>query len=56
MSIFQNYSGAFLEDAVVVSCGHSFGGFMLKRVMETVRNSNMHLNFYAVDLPKQIIV
>ncbi|KAF8015344.1 hypothetical protein BT93_H0989 [Corymbia citriodora subsp. variegata] len=30
-------SGAFLEDAVVVSCGHSFGGFMLKRVLETSR-------------------
>lgn len=30
-------SGAFLEDAVVVSCGHSFGGFMLKRVIETSR-------------------
>lgn len=30
-------SGAFLEDAVVVSCGHSFGGQMLRRVMETSR-------------------
>ncbi len=30
------FSGAFLEDAVVVSCGHSFGGQMLRRVMETV--------------------
>ncbi|MBA0550807.1 hypothetical protein Golob_021721, partial [Gossypium lobatum] len=27
-------SGAFLEDAVVVSCGHSFGGLMLKRVLD----------------------
>ncbi|KAL0918409.1 hypothetical protein M5K25_010416 [Dendrobium thyrsiflorum] len=30
-------SGAFLEDAVVVSCGHSFGGHMLKKVMEMAR-------------------
>ncbi|XP_057962530.1 uncharacterized protein LOC131154055 isoform X1 [Malania oleifera] len=30
-------SGAFLEDAMVVSCGHSFGGFMLRRVIETSR-------------------
>lgn len=30
-------SGAFLEDAVVVSCGHSFGGHMLKKVLEIAR-------------------
>nr|KJB15261.1 hypothetical protein B456_002G167300 [Gossypium raimondii] len=30
-------SGAFLEDAVVVSCGHSFGGLMLKRVLDMSR-------------------
>ncbi|BBG94671.1 Protein of unknown function D [Prunus dulcis] len=30
-------SGAFLEDAVVVSCGHSFGGLMLRRVIDTSR-------------------
>ncbi|XP_044490317.1 uncharacterized protein LOC123214549 [Mangifera indica] len=30
-------SGAFLEDAVVVSCGHSFGGLMLRRVIEISR-------------------
>lgn len=30
-------SGAFLEDAVVVSCGHSFGGNMLKKVLEMAR-------------------
>ncbi|XP_065021571.1 uncharacterized protein LOC135646200 isoform X2 [Musa acuminata AAA Group] len=30
-------SGAFLEDAMVVSCGHSFGGHMLKKVIETAR-------------------
>ncbi|XP_042509081.1 uncharacterized protein LOC122084707 isoform X2 [Macadamia integrifolia] len=30
-------SGAFLEDAVVVSCGHSFGGLMLRKVLQTTR-------------------
>ncbi|KAG6481205.1 uncharacterized protein LOC122017309 [Zingiber officinale] len=30
-------SGAFLEDAMVVSCGHSFGGHMLKKVIEMAR-------------------
>ncbi|XP_072994520.1 uncharacterized protein [Typha latifolia] len=30
-------SGTFLEDAVVVSCGHSFGGHMLKKVFEMAR-------------------
>lgn len=30
-------SGAFLDDAMVVSCGHSFGGLMLRRVIETSR-------------------
>lgn len=30
-------SGAFLEDAMFVSCGHSFGGLMLRRVIETSR-------------------
>ncbi|KAL6551325.1 hypothetical protein OROMI_021813 [Orobanche minor] len=28
-------SGAFLEDAMLVSCGHSFGGLMLRKVIET---------------------
>ncbi|XP_042499696.1 uncharacterized protein LOC122077861 [Macadamia integrifolia] len=32
-------SGAFLEDAVVISCGHSFGGIMLRKVLETSRCS-----------------
>lgn len=27
-------SGAFLEDAMLVSCGHSFGGLMLRKVIE----------------------
>ncbi|KAK1303132.1 U-box domain-containing protein 63 [Acorus calamus] len=30
-------SGAFLEDAVLVSCGHSFGGQMLNKIMEMGR-------------------
>ncbi|MCL7047454.1 hypothetical protein MKW94_014360 [Papaver nudicaule] len=30
-------SGAFLEDAMVVSCGHSFGGLMLRKVLEACR-------------------
>ncbi|ESW03669.1 hypothetical protein PHAVU_011G032200 [Phaseolus vulgaris] len=30
-------SGTFLEDAMFVSCGHSFGGLMLRRVIETSR-------------------
>lgn len=29
-------SGAFLEDAMVLLCGHSFGGLMLKKVIEMV--------------------
>jgi hypothetical protein len=37
-------SGAFLEDAMVVSCGHSFGGLMLRRVLEMVGTSL--LRFY----------
>ncbi|KAK6160528.1 hypothetical protein DH2020_003909 [Rehmannia glutinosa] len=28
-------SGAFLEDAMLVSCGHSFGGLTLRKVIET---------------------
>lgn len=30
-------SGAFLEDALVARCGHSFGGAMLRKVYETLR-------------------
>uniref|UniRef100_A0A6M2EDM9 U-box domain-containing protein n=1 Tax=Populus davidiana TaxID=266767 RepID=A0A6M2EDM9_9ROSI len=30
-------SGAFLEDAMFVSCGHSFGGLMLRRVIDMSR-------------------
>lgn len=33
----DSLSGAFLEDAMLVPCGHSFGGMMLKRVMELGR-------------------
>ncbi|OVA06794.1 hypothetical protein BVC80_8727g12 [Macleaya cordata] len=32
-------SGSFLEDAMVVSCGHSFGGLMLRKVLEASRCS-----------------
>jgi hypothetical protein len=35
-SLFIFSSGAFLEDAMVLSCGHSFGGLMLKKVLEMV--------------------
>ncbi|KAF3661035.1 putative protein 4 [Capsicum annuum] len=30
-------SGSFLEDAMFVSCGHSFGGLLLKRVIDMAR-------------------
>ncbi|KAL1565402.1 hypothetical protein AAHA92_07625 [Salvia divinorum] len=30
-------NGAYLEDATLVSCGHSFGGLMLRKVIETSR-------------------
>ncbi|KAH0712396.1 hypothetical protein KY289_008355 [Solanum tuberosum] len=29
--------GTFLEDAMFVPCGHSFGGLMLKRVIDMAR-------------------
>ncbi|KAJ9563518.1 hypothetical protein OSB04_008678 [Centaurea solstitialis] len=32
----DSLSGSFLEDAMLVPCGHSFGGLTLKRVLETV--------------------
>lgn len=35
-------SGAFLEDAMVLSCGHSFGGLMLKKVVEMARCTICH--------------
>ncbi|KAF8407476.1 hypothetical protein HHK36_006610 [Tetracentron sinense] len=35
----DSVSGAFLEDAMVVSCGHSFGGMMLRKVIEMSRCS-----------------
>ncbi|KAK9676488.1 hypothetical protein RND81_11G080300 [Saponaria officinalis] len=35
-------SGSFLEDAMVVSCGHSFGGLMLRKVVESSRCSICH--------------
>lgn len=39
-------SGAFLEDAMFVSCGHSFGGLMLRRVIDTVSETNLHAFFF----------
>ncbi|KAK1425425.1 hypothetical protein QVD17_20777 [Tagetes erecta] len=33
----DSLSGAFLEDAMFSPCGHSFGGMMLKRVIDTGR-------------------
>ncbi|KAG8073024.1 hypothetical protein GUJ93_ZPchr0006g41794 [Zizania palustris] len=33
----DSLSGAFLEDAMVLLCGHSFGGLMLKKVIEMAR-------------------
>ncbi|KAL9148648.1 hypothetical protein ABFS82_12G055800 [Erythranthe guttata] len=33
----DSLSGAFLEDAMLVSCGHSFGGLMLRKVIETCK-------------------
>ncbi|KAK9051253.1 hypothetical protein SSX86_027880 [Deinandra increscens subsp. villosa] len=33
----DSLSGSFLEDAMFAPCGHSFGGMMLKRVVETGR-------------------
>lgn len=35
----DSLSGSFLEDAMLVPCGHSFGGMMLKRVIEMGRCS-----------------
>lgn len=34
------FRGAFLEDAMFVSCGHSFGGMMLRKVIEIVSEQN----------------
>ncbi|XP_020097893.1 uncharacterized protein LOC109716751 isoform X1 [Ananas comosus] len=43
-------SGAFLEDAMVVSCGHSFGGHMLKQVIDKARCSLCHAEIEADSL------
>jgi hypothetical protein len=40
------FSGAFLEDAMVLSCGHSFGGLMLKKVLETVHSETLYSVFF----------
>lgn len=41
----------FLEDAMVVSCGHSFGGQMLKKIIEMVR---YHFNARHVFISAQM--
>lgn len=33
----DHLSGSFLEDAMLVSCGHSFGGLMLQKVLDASR-------------------
>ncbi|KAL5721529.1 hypothetical protein ACHQM5_005166 [Ranunculus cassubicifolius] len=43
-------SGVFLEDAMVVSCGHSFGGLMLRKVIETSRCSICNLEIESGSL------
>ena len=48
--LFSNlltFSGAFLDDAMVVSCGHSFGGLMLRKVIDTVSRT---ISFYWLKL------
>ncbi|CAL5347682.1 unnamed protein product [Camellia sinensis] len=45
-------NGAFLEDATVVSCGHSFGGQLLRKVLETqweVKESRCNLCSAEID-------
>lgn len=34
------FRGAFLEDAMFVSCGHSFGGLTLRKVIEMVSQTS----------------
>lgn len=43
-------SGAFLEDAMVLSCGHSFGGLMLKKVLEMARCNTCNREVDATSL------
>ncbi|KAK4261947.1 hypothetical protein QN277_004875 [Acacia crassicarpa] len=43
-------SGAFLEDAMLVSCGHSFGGLMLRRVIESSRCTLCNTNIETSSL------
>ncbi|MQL78487.1 hypothetical protein Taro_010904 [Colocasia esculenta] len=45
-SAIKSSSGAFLEDAVVVSCGHSFGGDMLKKVLEMGRPGSENIDVF----------
>ncbi|KAL9402201.1 hypothetical protein Peur_006050 [Populus x canadensis] len=43
-------SGAFLEDAMFVSCGHSFGGLMLRRVIDMSRCTLCNAEIEAASL------
>ncbi|KAL3655893.1 hypothetical protein CASFOL_000289 [Castilleja foliolosa] len=43
-------SGAYLDDAMLVSCGHSFGGLMLRRVVETSKCSLCNSEIEAASL------
>lgn len=40
-----SFRGAFLEDAMFVSCGHSFGGMMLRKVIELVSDNKKFLSY-----------
>lgn len=43
-------SGSFLDDAMLVSCGHSFGGLMLRRVIETSKCTLCNTEIEAASL------
>ncbi|XP_073148639.1 uncharacterized protein [Henckelia pumila] len=43
-------SGSFLDDAMLVSCGHSFGGLMLRRVIETSKCTLCNTEIKAASL------
>ncbi|KAK9106377.1 hypothetical protein Syun_022388 [Stephania yunnanensis] len=43
-------SGSFLEDAVVVSCGHSFGGLLLRKVIETILRHQLRCNICNAEI------
>ncbi|KZV36745.1 RING/U-box superfamily protein isoform 1 [Dorcoceras hygrometricum] len=43
-------SGSFLDDAMLVSCGHSFGGLTLRRVIETSKCTLCNTDIKAASL------